>query len=194
MRRPSLDHAGRAALLVLLPLAVTVLAAGCGGGAKAVSAAATTTTAPGTARARFTACLQAHGVPAAEATRGFGPRRNPGAGSAGPAAPSTPPTTTAEFRAAFQACRSEFPRGSGPGAFQNTAAGRAYLQCLQLHGVSIPTTVPGSRPTTAAGGGFAPIASNPAFRAARTACAALAPNRDRAPGGSASTTSTTAAA
>lgn len=194
MPRPTLPHSGRAALLVLLPLAVTVLAAGCGGGTKGVSAATTTTTAPGTARARFTACLEAHGVPAAEATRGFGLRRNPGNGSAGTAASSTPPTTTAGFGAAFQACRSDLPRGSGAGAFRNTAAGRAYLQCLQLHGVTIPTTVPGSAPRTGTGGGFGAIASNPAFQSARAACAALAPNRDRAPGGSASTTPTTAAA
>lgn len=186
-------------MLVLLPLVVTVLAAGCGGGTKAVSAPTTTTTAPGAARARFTACLEAHGVPAAEATRGFGLRRNAGAGSAGTgpagtAGSSTPPTTTAGFRAAFQACRSDLPRGSGAGAFQNSAAGRAYLQCLQLHGVTIPTTVPGSAPRTGTGGGFGAIASNPAFQSARAACAALAPNRDRAPGGSASTTPTTAAA
>lgn len=183
-------------IVLAVPLAVvTALAAGCGGSAGNAARSSTPTTAPGGtpsaagARSRFTSCLEAHGVPASEATRGFGFRRGAVPASAGgsePSSTSTPPTTSAAFAAAFQACRSELPARPG-GGFQNSAAGRAYLQCLQLHGVTIPTAPAGSAQTP---GGFRSLTSNPAFQAARTACAALAPSRAGPPG----TTSTSAAA
>ncbi len=180
-------------MVLLLPLlALAALAAGCGGSStKASASTPSTTTAarPGAAaRAKFVSCLEAHGVPAGEATRGFGFRRN--GTSPGSTAPgvSTPPTTTAAFAAAFAACRNDLPGGFGPGGLRNTAAGRAYLQCLQLHGVTVPTTVPGG----GSGGGFGSMGSEPGFQAARQACAALAPARTGDSGGP--TTSTTSQA
>jgi hypothetical protein len=193
---------GHPGLLMALPLlAVTALAAGCGGSAKTSSASTTTAPAAGTpataARAKFTSCLEAHGVPASEAAQGFGFRR--GAGSSTPSSTVTPPTTSAAFAAAFQACRSDLPARFGNGGLQNTAAGRAYLQCLQLHGVTLPSTPPtsaggspaGTAPTP--GGAFRSLSSNPAYQAARTACAALAPARGSGPNGVSSTSSSSAA-
>ena len=183
-----------------LVLALAAVAAGCGGSPKASSAS--TTTAPpagggGTAaaaRAKFTSCLEAHGIPASEATQRFGFRRTPGSSTPSTA---TPPSTSAAFAAAFQACRSDLPTRFGNGGLQNTAAGRAYLECLQLHGVTLPSTPPssvgGSGTGTVPGSGFRSLASNPAYQAARTACAALAPNRADGPNGSSSTSSSTAA-
>ncbi|HET6965822.1 MAG TPA: hypothetical protein VFH58_13690 [Acidimicrobiales bacterium] len=168
---------------------MAILVTACGGSSKASSAHTTTTTTAGNAafaasRAKFVSCLEAHGVPASEATRPFGFRRgadaSPGASASSVSPPpSTPPTTDAIFGAAFATCRSDLPTGPGRGGdFTNTAAGRAYLQCLQLHGVSVPsTTVPGQ--------GFRSFATDPNFQKARVACAALAPTR---PGGGASST------
>lgn len=200
-RRPPLltvsGFVGLAALVALL--------AACGGSSKASSARTTTTTTAGNAafaasRAKFVSCLEAHGVPASEATRPLGFRRGAGgaagstgssnssapSGSSGSAPSSTPPTTDAAFGAAFSACRSDLPTGPGRGGdFTNTAAGRAYLQCLQLHGVTVPST-------TAPGQGFRSFANDPNFQKARVACAALAPARPGA--GTSSTTSLPGAA
>ena len=181
--------ASRRLPVLLLPLfAVVALATACGGSSKPSSSP---TTAPGSgsgaagfaaSRAKFTSCLEAHGVPASQATQSFGFRRGSG-GSGSTSSTSTPPTTTATYSAAFQACRSDLPtRGSG--GFQNSAAGRAYLQCLQLHGVTVPSTSTGAAPGGAGGGGFN---SNPNFQAARQACASLAPT-----GGPTSSTSAAA--
>ena len=202
-------RSGHPALLLLVPLsALTALAAGCGGSTK--TSAATTTTAPAAgsngaaaaARAKFTSCLESHGVPASEATGGFGFRR-PASSSSSSSAPSTPPSTSAAYAAAFQACRSDLPARFGAGGLQNSAAGRAYLQCLQLHGVTLPSTPPTSAGGTSTGStpgagsnpgtNFRSLTSNPAYQAARTACAALAPNRGAGAGGSSSTSSSTAA-
>lgn len=203
----------RPGLLLAVPLlALSGIAAGCGGSAKTSTSSTTTPAgANGTAaasRAKFTSCLEAHGVPASEATRGFGFRRPSGSSgsSTSSSTPSTPPTsrtppsTSAAFAAAFQACRADLPARSGIGGFQNTTAGRAYLQCLQLHGVTLPSTPPTSAGTGTGGAGtgtggsdFRSLTTSPAYQAARTACAALAPTRSGAPGGSTSTSSTTAA-
>ena len=194
----------RASRLVMLPAvaAVAIVAGACSGGGTKTGSASTTTAAPASvsspsastpagsagfaaARARYTSCMEAHGVPASEANAGFGRRGGlgPNAGSTPPST-ATPPTTTAVFGAAFTACRSDLPtRGAGGFAnLQNSAAGRAYLQCLQLHGVTVPSGPPTtaaasssssrSATTPGAGGG---LASNPAFAAARQACAPLAP-------------------
>lgn len=187
---------GRLFVLVLPLLAVAGLATACGGGGTKAASVPTTTTPPSSAasraaaRARLTSCLEAHGVPASEANLGFGFRRSSGTSST-----STPPTTTATFAAAFQACRADLPAGPGQGGFQfqNSTAGRAYLQCLELHGVTVPSTPPTTGGATGAnpGGGFAGLANNPNYQAARTACAALAPTRT---GGSDSTSSTSSPA
>jgi hypothetical protein len=184
------QRAKSAALLAPAILATAVFLTACGGSTKSGAAATTTTTTPraggsasfAAARARFTSCLEAHGVPASEATRGFGGRRGTGSTVTGPSSstPSTPPTTNAAYAAAFAACRSDLPSGfGGGGGFQNSAAGRAYLQCLQLHGVTIPSTPPSapgaSTPSTRPN--FGSLANNPKFQQARAACAALAPSR-----------------
>lgn len=190
---------GRSRLLFVLPLvAITALAAGCGGSSRPAASATTTVPASGArspaangARAKFVSCLEAHGVPASEASRPFGFRRAPGGGST---TTSAPPTTSASFAAAFQACRSDLPaRPGGFGALQNTAAGRAYLQCLQLHGVTVPSSPSGTaNGGRGPGGSFAAAGSNPNFEAARTACAALAPRQSTGGAGPGSTTSTAA--
>lgn len=198
---------GHPTLFVLLPLiALGALVAGCGGSAKASSSSTTTPAAnsAAAARAKFTSCLEAHGVPASEATRTFGFRRGRGTSSpsdssnpSDSSSTATPPSTSAAFAAAFRACRSDLPARLGNGGFQNTAAGRAYLQCLQLHGVTLPSTPPGSTGGTstgsAPGNDFRSLTSNPAFQAARTACASLAPGRGAGPNGTSSTSSSTAA-
>jgi hypothetical protein len=91
------------------------------------------------------------------------------------------------YAAAAQACRSDLPT-RGTGGFQNSAAGRAYLQCLQLHGVTVPTNPAGGAPA-GSGAGAGGFSSNPNFQAARQACASLAPSGSGGP-----TSSTSAAA
>lgn len=199
MRPRHYPGAGRSPLLLVLPVVATMaLAAGCGGSSRPAAASATTTApasgarspAATAARAKFVSCLEAHGVPASEATRPFGFRRAPGAGST---STSSPPTTSAAFAAAFRACRSDLPaRRGGFGALKNTAAGRAYLQCLQLHGVTVPSTPSGTANGGSVPGGAFGAGSNPNFQAARTACAALAPHRTGGGTGPGSTTSTAA--
>ena len=194
-------RSGRTAPLLLPPLIVlTALASGCGGTSHTASNATTTTVAgragtnAGGGRAQFTACLEAHGVPASEATQGFGFRRPSTSTSTGASDTSTPPTTSAAFASAFQACRSELPARPVNGGLQNTAAGRAYLQCLQLHGVTLPSTPPTTTPGGTAGGSggnFRSLTSDPAYPAARSACAALAPTRS-SPDGTGSSSATTA--
>jgi hypothetical protein len=180
----------RLGLFIALPLiAVAVLATACGGGSTKTSSSttpSTTTPAGSTAagsRAKFTQCLESHGVPASVASAGFGRR---GAGGAGG---STSSSTTGgsstnrsslftQYQSAFTACRSDLPAGAGrPGNF-NSAAFAAYRNCLEIHGVTIPTTTPGSSGT---GGGFSgglgAASQSPAFQAAQKACASLLPAR-----------------
>lgn len=191
--------------LILPLLAVGILASACGGGSTKASTASqstTTTTASGGASAqradfaKYTSCLEAHGVPASDVNQGFGGRRNGAPGSSSSPSTATPPTTTAAEASARAACRADLPTGGfggfgRSGGFGNSTADKVYLQCLEAHGVTVPstpTTVAGSTATTVArgtGGGFA---NNPAFQAARQACASLLP----AGAGGGSTTSTTA--
>jgi hypothetical protein len=106
----------------------------------------------------------------------------------------TRPTIPAQYRAAFQACQNLRPTAPFGGGF-NSAQFAAYRNCLQLHGVTLPTpptTTPGqTRPTAGAGGGFGANgglgaqANTPAFQKARQACANLLPART----GSSTTTS-----
>lgn len=171
----------RLAVLTLPLLGIVMLAAACGGSSKANSASTTPTTAGGAgrgfaaARAKFTSCLESHGVPSSQASQAFGGFRRGSASS-----PSTPPTTSATYGAAFQACRSDLPARGAGGGFTNSAAGRAYLQCLQLHGVTVPSTPSGSG-SGGPGSGFGALNSNPNFQAARQACASLAPTRGGSP-------------
>lgn len=145
---------------------------------------------------KYIQCLTSHGVPA-NAAGGFGGRRGPGSTSGSTVPGSQPtgtrptgtrPTIPAKYQAAFQACRSLRPTGAGfgGGAFNSTQFA-AYRNCLQLHGVTLPTTPttePGQTPPSSetgggfgAGGAFAAQANTPAFQRARQACASLLPAR-----------------
>jgi hypothetical protein len=114
--------------------------------------------------------------------------------------------TESSLRTALTACRSENPnkgRFGGGGANFNSAAFAAYRNCLQIHGVTLPTpgTGGGSTTTTAGGtsssstaaggpgggaGGFGGLnPNNPTDQAALQACANLRPART---GGSTTTT------
>jgi hypothetical protein len=179
------------ALFIALPLiGVALLATACGGGSSKASASASTptsTTAPAgstagaASRAKFTQCLESHGVPASVASAGFGGRR--------PAGGSTSSTTNGtngsspsgsslftQYQAAFNACRSDLPAGFGRGGGNfNSAAFAAYRNCLEIHGVTVPTTTPGS--TGGFGGGLGAASRSPAFQAAQKACASLLPAR-----------------
>jgi hypothetical protein len=185
----------RVGLFIALPLiGVALLATACGGGStKTSSSASTSTTAPSgstgstatASRAKFTQCLESHGVPASVASAGFGRR---GAGG------STSSTTTggsggtspggssvfSQYQSAFNACRSDLPSGFGRGGGTsfNSAAFAAYRNCLEIHGVTVPTTTPGSTGSGAGfGAGFGAASQSPAFQAAQKACASLLPAR-----------------
>jgi hypothetical protein len=79
----------------------------------------------------------------------------------------------------------------------NSTQFAAYRNCLQIHGVTLPTTpttTPGQTPPTSGAGsdrgGFGNLANNPTFQAAAKACASLLPART----GSSTTTTVPAAA
>jgi hypothetical protein len=201
---------GRWLLGVLPVLALGVLLAACGNSSS--SSANPTTTPPTTAAGRsaatasgsaaftkYTQCLTSHGVPAG--TGVFG-RRGAGAGGAGTggtgSSGSTPtgprPTIPAQYQKAFSDCASLRPTGgfgAGFGGGLNSAQAAAYRNCLQIHGVTLPstpTTTAGQAPSTGAsarGNGFAQFRNNPAFQAAAKACASLLPSR---PGSTSTTT------
>lgn len=173
-------------------LAVVAVASACGGSSKAATASTTTTTVAGgrsgtfaAARTRFTSCLESKGVPANVAAEGFGAGRRGPSSSSSSSAPSTPrPTVPSQYLSAFQSCRSQLPSG-----FNSTQL-RTYEQCLEVHGVPVPTTTPTNSGSTggAPGGGFGRLGSlrsNPAYASAFQACASLLPAR---PGSSTSTT------
>jgi hypothetical protein len=182
----------RVGLLIALPLiGVALLATACGGGStKTSSSASTSTTAPSgasgsngstaaAARAKFTQCLESHGVPASAASAGFG-RRGGGSTSSTTTGGSSAgrPALSTQYQAAFNACRSDLPSGFGRGGGFNSAALAAYRNCLEIHGVTVPTTTPGStRPAGGFGGGFGAASQSPAFQAAQKACASLLPAR-----------------
>ncbi|HEX6395228.1 MAG TPA: hypothetical protein VFZ97_17480 [Acidimicrobiales bacterium] len=184
---------------ILAPVAVglscAIGLAACGGGSSSAAGSSSTTTVPGAGAEtfpRYTQCLESHGVPSSVAGA-FAQRRgltqNP---TSPPSGGFTRPTIPAEYQAAFQACRTLRPNF---GAGLNSAAFAAYRNCLQLHGVSIPTptTAPGQTSGQEPSGGgprgaFSQLQNSPTFKAAQQACAALLPNR-----GSTTTTTTPAA-
>ena len=171
-RRAATRRGTLCALLVLVSLA----AAACGGAAPTASSSSAlpaTSLSPemAGARSRFVECLETHGVPAEVASWGFGdllPR-------AGSPSPTTPMTVKAanQYRGAFETCRGQLPtRGLGGmrGAdFLNSPAGRAYVSCLQDHGMTLPAST--AAPSGAAG--TSPRASD--FKTAEKACAGLTP-------------------
>ena len=70
------------------------------------------------------------------------------------AAGGTRPTIPAQYQAAFTACASDRPTGGfggGEGGGFNSTAFTAYRNCLEVHGVTLPTTpttTPGETPRT----------------------------------------------
>jgi hypothetical protein len=149
------------------------------------------------ALARYTQCLTSHGVPASIADARFGRFRGgngsggattgtgatgsstPGSGStAGGSTPGrTRPTIPAQYRTAYSDCRSLLPTGGFGRNLLNNPQFAAYRNCLQLHGVTLPTSrsgtgTPGTTGGSTPGTGFA---NNPTARAARQACASLLP-------------------
>ena len=181
------------------------LVASCGGGSTKTAAQTTPTvtsaptSAAGTAsaaRAKFTSCLEGHGVPSNVATAfgaaGRGLRRTAAGGAAPGSSGATTGSTTAgagqpagglfsQYSAAFSACRSLLP-GGGRFAAPNNPQFAAYRNCLTAHGVTTPgSTLPGG--TTAPGA----TTGSSVLAAARAACAPLLPAR------STSTTTTTLA-
>lgn len=160
---------------LLVPVALISLAAGaCDRGSTTTSSSAPTAALPSSAsaaRTRFMSCLESHGVPPSVASAGFGDLR-PLARSPASTPPSTMPAATS-YSGAFEACRSQLPspglgglRGTG---FLNSSAGRAYLSCLEAHGLTLPAST--STQTNSAGS-FAGITN---FRSAEKACTNLAP-------------------
>jgi hypothetical protein len=194
-----------------------VVMAGCGGGggtksaSAASSSASTSTVAPAGAAsfAAYSKCMTSHGIPASALTRrGNGPPTTGGtAGTDGSTPPASTPdgpgngptpslpagVTQTQYQAALDACRSQLPAGGfggggGAGGGANSAEFAAYRNCLQLHGVTLPTggqraggqpdatgqTAPsGSTPPA---GGFGGLnTSDPTVQAALTACMSLRP-------------------
>lgn len=163
-------------------LALVALAAACGGSGKSSASTTSPATAAGgnfsAVRARLTQCLESHGVPASVATTTFGrgggrfrESTTTAGGSPGSPPSSAPrPTIPSQYQAAFQACRGQF---GGAGRNLNSPAFAAYRNCLEVHGVTLPSTPgPGSTPPSSTSG-----TTNPAFAAARQACASLLPTR-----------------
>ncbi len=181
----------RVGLFIALPLiGVALLATACGGGStKTSSSDSTSTTTPSgstgsaaaASRAKFTQCLESHGVPASVASAGFGRRGTNGSTSSTTTGGSSAGRSSlfTQYQSAFTACRSDLPAGSfGGGGNFNSAALAAYRNCLEIHGVTVPTTTPGSTGSGGGfGGGFGAASRSPAFQAAQKACASLLPAR-----------------
>jgi hypothetical protein len=173
-------------------------------GSSSANGSSTTTTKPAGAASEtaYTACLKQHGVTLPNFGHGTGtpptgggtpPSFTPGSGTFTPGSrggfASNP-----KFEKAAAACKSLRPKGGfgrfggtgGSGGF-NSSAFAAYRNCLQLHGVTLPTgraptsgstTSTPSTPTTT----YNP--ASPTVQAAMKACAALRPT------GSTTTTTT----
>ena len=183
--------------LALLAVGVVPLGLSACGSSSANGSSTTTTKPSGTAsQAAYTACLKQHGVTLPNFTHGSippggtRPTFTPGSGTFTPGSgggfASNP-----KFEKAAAACKSLRPKGGfgrfggtgGSGGF-NSSAFAAYRNCLQLHGVTLPTgraPTSGSTPSTPATT-FNP--SSPTVQAAMQACAALRPT------GSTTTTTT----
>ncbi len=208
---PSRHRSGRWILAALPVVALSILLTACGGGSTKTAGATPTTTpatspSTGTGQAsasssftKYRQCLTSHGVPAtaiggrggapgggatgsAAGTGASGATGATGAAGGGGAATGTRPTIPAKYQQALQACASLRPTG-GFGGFGglNSPVAAAYRNCLEIHGVKLPTTpttTPGQPPSTGGfRGGFGQVANNPTFQAAQKACASLLPAR-----------------
>ncbi len=184
----------RAAALAAPPVLVAVATAACGGGTTGASSSKTTTTVPGAAsESAFRACLQQHGVtlpsrPAGSTGAGGGGFGGGGFGGGGSGGSGF--SGNSQFAAAFQACASLRPKGTGTGGFlgggssTEALALKTYLNCLSIHGVTVPSS--GTAESTA----LRQLLTDPTAKekTAVTACASLRPKFSGRPG---STTTTT---
>jgi hypothetical protein len=203
LSRPQALRSGLAGLLVL----TTVGLAACGGGSSPSASSTSSTTTPatttgtaaaggpgGAAFARYTSCLEQHGVTLP--TRGSG-GGGPATGAAGANGAGGPGgffggANSAKFRTAQTACANLLPAGlrrggfgGGAGGGANSAAFAAYRNCLSLHGVTLAAA--GFRRN---GGQGAPKPTAKMTKALK-ACASLRPSFTGRPPSS-TTTPTTA--
>lgn len=207
--RTSAARLRRAGILTAAALGGALMLSACGGGSPAaskttssVARAAATTIAPAkrsasgatASFAKYASCLRQHGVAL--------PHRRPAGGTSSAPGGSTASSATApgrfgalgsnpKFAAAAKACAGLRPTGGFGfgGAKLNSAAFASYRNCLQLHGVTLPTrpsaaskasasaTNPGSTAGTGPRGVFRALnPANPKVAAALKACAPLRPN------------------
>jgi hypothetical protein len=197
-------------VLILLPLmaVVGVLLSACGGSTGATTAATTSTTAKSGTNSftAYTQCLAKNGVKLP--TGGFRPSTGgstsstfpqggfPGGGSPGGGGGGF--RNNPAFAKAEKACASLRPKGGGGffggGGLTGTSATelRTYLNCLEIHGVKVP-----SGTGTAALGFLRTLSTKPtaADKTAENACASLRPKFPSGfhRGSPTSTTTTTAA-
>jgi hypothetical protein len=183
-----------------VPLLAGLVLSGCGGGS--AGASATTTTKPVASEAAFANCLKSHGVTLPSRPAGSG--SNPAGSGTFPTGGSFPSGGfgggggggfgggNSKFAAAFQACASLRPAGSGRGfgtggSAASTLALKTYVNCLTIHGVTIPS---GSAETTA----LRALFTNPTAKdkTAEAACATLRPRFGGRPSSTSTTTTTTA--
>jgi hypothetical protein len=155
--------------LVVAPVAVAALMAGCGGGGShhAASSASNDTSAPSSARQSglaFASCMRAHGVanfPGSAVSVNEGQVQ-----LAVPAGIKGEP----QFPSASQACQRDLPGGSLPSKHVNVQQELEYANCMRARGVSdFPDPMPG--------GGFDITfnTNSPQFEAADNACGAKFP-------------------
>jgi hypothetical protein len=173
------------AWLALLPLAVALTA--CGASTSASGSSSTSTTSPATSFQAYLTCLEQHGVtvPTAPAGGTTGTSRPSGGGGfpgGGFFGNSSNPTVAK----AQQACASLRPAGRFGGSGTSATALRVYLNCLEIHGVTVPTG-------SASGSFLRTMYANPTAteKTAMAACASLRPSFSRG-SSPATSTSTTA--
>lgn len=152
------------------------LVAACGDSPRSASASSPTTTSATSGiagRAKLVACLEAHGVPASIADAALG---GLGLGRTGTSTSTTTSAAGSQYASAFQACRPYLPSRLGSGGFRDSAAAKAFLDCLEQHGVTLPTTPPTSTSGGSSQGGLSGLAGSPNFKSAQAACAGLRPS------------------
>lgn len=198
----------RRPLVATLALAsIAALAACSGAGAKSAS---TSSQNPNDQKILdYVSCLRAHGATVPDPTRdsngnlrlrlGGGVRGNgtPNSGSSSSASTSGNANRQA-LQSAIQTCGTPPTNGGGNGpGNRNPAAFAAFAQCMQQHGVTVPSTPPDSSGSPGSGGpggrgGFLNglDRNDPNVQAALQACRQQLPNGGRFGGASSSSSST----
>lgn len=163
-------HRAAASLAVCLG-SLGVLLAACGGNSPSTATPASAKTS-GTSFAAYRTCLSQHGVtlPSFPTTGGTRPSFPAGGFAGGGSEYRDNP----KFQAAAQACSNLRPSGFGGHGGFNSTAFAAYRNCLQLHGVTLPTGGTGASPGSVPPTTF--DTANPTVQAAMAACASLRPS------------------